>query len=102
MALYSDDTTHVIWVERLRWIDDSAISDESHSAIDRANLREAITSFRVSTYQPGGVTRDIDLARVPSALADTGFAPLRVASAPLPHLAAFPPDHLLLFFGGRS
>ena len=82
-------TIHAIWLERLRRIEDSTVSDEGHILIAQAILRRAITCFRGSTYEPGGDTKDFILARVRSALADEILHPIEV-----PQLRSLAPQHL--------
>ena len=63
-------TIHAVWLERLRRIDDSTVSDENHNFIAQAILRRVTACFRGSTSQPDGDTRIFILARVRSAVAD--------------------------------
>ena len=64
-------TLHAIWIEPLRRIEDSTISNDTHTTGARANLRRAITRLRNSTFPSNAGDEGQHIATVRSALADT-------------------------------
>ena len=95
-------TLHAIWIELLRRIEDSTISNDTHTTWVRAILRRAITSLHNSNFQPNSGDEGQHIATVRSALADT---PLRYDVPP--PLGPLQGDDragffYLLFFDGGS
>ena len=95
-------TLHAIWVERLRRMDDSSLSQEVHTASAKTVFRRSVRRFRGSTYQPDMGEDGQLFARVRSALADTLICSDDPPSLHVRPIGRCPGVLYLLFFYGRS
>ena len=95
-------TLHAIWVERLRRMEDSSLSQEVHTASAKTIFRRSVRRFRGSTYQPDMGEDGQLFARVRSALADTLLCSDEPPSLHVRPIDRFPGVLYLLFFDGGS
>ena len=95
-------TLHAIWVERLRRMEDSSLSQEVHTASAKTSFRRSVRRFRRSTYQPEMGEDGQLFAQVRSALADTLLCYDVPPSLLVRPIDRCPGELYLLFFDGGS
>ena len=95
-------TLQDIWLERLRRMEDSSLSQEVHTASAKTIFRRSVRRFRGSTYQPDMGDDGQLFAQVRSSLTDTLLCSDEPPSLHVRPIERCPGVLYLLFFDGGS